>query len=340
MSPLEHSPQELPPSVKLNQLGTGRWVSEALYVAAKLGVADHLKDGARSVDQLATSVGAHAGALYRLLRALASVGVFTEAEPRKFALTEMGACLQTGVPGSMRALALMTDLERDAWGQLEHSIRTGETAFDHVHGMGFFAYLQRHPDEGRLFDEAMTGFVSQNIAAVVAAYDFRPFSKIVDVGGGHGALMAAILKASPGTEGVIFDLPSVVEGAERNIEAAGLSARCQCVGGDFFTSVPTGGDAYVMASIIHDWDDQRSVAILRNCRQAMSGRGKLLLVEMVIPAGDTPFFGKLLDLEMLVLAPGGRERTETEYQALLVDAGFRLIRIVSTRSLASVIEAA
>ncbi len=338
MNSAERNPQEPPPSVALNQLMIGYWVSHALYVAAKFGVADQLKDGSRSVDELANAVGAHAGALYRLLRALASLGVFTEVESRRFTITTMGACLQTGVPGSMRALALYMDLDREAWSQLEHSVRTGETAFDHLHGMGFFAYLQKHPDEWKLFDEAMTGFVSQNIAAVMAAYDFTPFRKIIDVGGGHGALMTAILKASPESKGVIFDLPSVVEGAQKKIEAAGLSERCECNGGNFFESVPAGGDAYIMASIIHDWDDERAIAILKNCRLALSGRERLLLVEMVIPPGDAPFFGKLLDLEMLVVA-GGRERTEAEYRALLAAADFRLTRVVPTHSLASVIEA-
>ena len=338
MTSAERHPQRPPPSVALDQLVTGYWVSQALYVAAKLGVADQLKDGSRGVDELASALGAHAGALYRLLRALASLGVFTEVESRQFALTPMGACLRAGVPGSMRALVLYMDLDREAWGQLEHSVRTGDTAFDHIHGMGFFDYLQQHPAEGKLFDEAMTGYVSQNTAAVIAAYDFTRFSKIIDVGGGHGALMNAILKASPESKGVIFDQSSVVEGAKKKVEAAGLSARCECVGGDFFVSVPAGGDAYTMASIIHDWDDARAIAILKNCRRAMSGEETLLLIELVIPPGDAPFFGKLLDLEMLVVN-GGRERTEAEYQALLAAAGFRLTRVVPTYSLASVIEA-
>lgn len=255
----QQNPQSLPPSAALMQLSVGQYVTEAIYVAAKLGVADHLKAGSLSVDQLATAVGAHSGALYRLLRALASVGVFTEVEPRKFALTPMGACLQTGVPDSLRAVMLMSEIEREAWGQLEHSIRTGETAFDHVHGVALFAYLQKHPDQGRVFDEAMTSFVSQNSAAVVASYDFSTFSKVVDVGGGHGALMIAILKSSKRTSGVIFDQPSVVDGAQRAIEAADLTDRCECVGGDFFASVPTGGDACIMASVVQcgrppEWD--------------------------------------------------------------------------------------
>ncbi|HEV2173578.1 MAG TPA: methyltransferase [Nitrospira sp.] len=250
----------------------------------------------------------------------------------------MGACLQTGVPDSLRAVMLMSEIEREAWGQLEHSIRTGETAFDHAHGVGVFAYLQKHPDQRRIFDEAMTAFVSQNSGAVVAAYDFTTFSKVVDVGGGHGALMTAILKSSRRTSGVVFDQPSAIDGALRAIEAAELTDRCQCVGGDFFASVPAGGDAYILASIVHDWDDDHSIAILRNCRRAMSRGKTLLLVEMVILAGDAPFFGKLLDLGMLVLT-GGRERTENEYEALLAAADFRLTRIVPTLSLASVIEA-
>ncbi|HUE82338.1 MAG TPA: methyltransferase [Pyrinomonadaceae bacterium] len=335
---LQH--QEIPPQAVLHQMMCGHWVSQAIYVTAKLGIADHLADGPRHIDDLAQTVGGNSGALYRLLRALASVGLFTEGEQRHFALTPIGACLQTEIPGSMRPLAiLITDFDWEPWKQMLYSVQTGKTAFERVHGMGVFDYFQQHPEQGQAFDEAMTTFVTANGLAVVAAYDFSPFAKIVDVGGGHGALMAAILKANVGTKGVIFDLPSVVAGAKRTIEAAGLSDRCELVGGDFFTTpLPTGGDAYMMASIIHDWDDERSLAILKNCRRAMSDHAKLLLVEMVIPPGDTPFLGKLLDLEMLVCF-GGQDRTEVEYHQLLAAAGFQLARIVPTATPSSIIEA-
>jgi O-methyltransferase/methyltransferase family protein len=339
MSATEHNLQEITPPATLLQMLGSYIVSQAIYVAARLGVADHLTDGPKAIKELAESVGAHSGALYRLMCALASIGIFTEVEPQHFALTPIGAGLQTGTPGSLRALALhVGDVKWEVWGHMFHSVKTGETAFQHVHGMGYFDYLQRHPHKGRIFDEAMTGLVSQSITAVIAAYDFTSFSKVVDVGGGHGALMTAILKASSQTMGVIFDLPSVVERAKKNIEVTELSSRCECIGGDFFISVPTGGDAYIMASIIHDWDDERSITILKNCRRIMSGREKLLLMEMVIPPGDAPFFGKLLDLEMLV-SLGGRERTEVEYRDLLAVSGFQLTRIVPTHALLSIIEA-
>lgn len=327
------------PTAALDQMISGHWVAQAIYVAAKLGVADHLGDGPRAVGELARAVGADPGALYRLLRALASHGVFTEVAPQCFALTPIGAYLRSGVPGSLRALALtVNELDWRAWGHMLHSLRTGEPAFAQVHGMNPFEYFQRHPEVGAMFDEAMTAFVTEHGLAVAAAYDFTPFAEVVDVGGGHGALMSAVLRASPATRGVIVDLPSVVAGAKQRIEAAGLASRCDCVAGDFFVSVPAGADAYVLASIIHDWDDERGVAILGSCRRAIGEHGKLLLVEMVLPPGDAPFAGKWLDLEILVCF-GGRERTAAEYETLLSRAGFRLTRIVPTHTPSSVVEA-
>jgi hypothetical protein len=318
---------------------SGHWIAQAIFVAAQLGVADELRGGPQPTDALARSVGAHPGALYRLLRALASVGVFTEVGPQCFALTPIGTYLQTGIAGSLRALALTGNvLDWEAWGQLVHSVKTGAPAFQHVHGMDPFRYFQHHAEAGTIFDEAMTGFVTENGMAVVTAYDFTPFTTIVDVGGGHGALMVAILRASPDTRGIILELPNVLDGARATLEAAGLLSRCECVAGDFFASVPTGGDAYLLASIIHDWDAERSVTILQNCRRAMAHDAKLLLVEMVVPPGDAPSFGKWLDLHMLVCF-GGQERTEVEYQTLLEAAGFRLTCVVSTHTPSSVIEA-
>lgn len=339
MTAAKPSPPDVPPPVVLLGLIDGFFVPRAIHIVAELGVADYLADGAKSAEDLARAVGAHPSALHRLLRALASVGVFTEVEPRCFALTPVGEFLRTDIPGSLRPLARMIGEHHwNVWGALMHSVTTGQPAYPRVHGLGFFDYVQRHPDKGRIFDEAMTGYVSQSSVAVAAACDFTRFKSIVDVGGGHGALMAAMLKASPLAGGTIFDLPGVVPGARERMEAAGLSDRCQCVGGDFFAAVPAGGDAYTLASILHDWDDERCAVILRNCRRVMTGHEMLLLVEMVIPPGDAPFFGKLLDLEMLV-SFGGRERTEAEYGELLGRAGFRLARVTPTATPASVIEA-
>ena len=326
------------PSAALMQMITGFWISSAIYAAAKLELADHVGDDSTSVDELALRVDAHPGALYRLLRALAGVGVFTEVEPRRFALTPIGNCLKSG-PGSLRAFSIAgREIGWESWGRLLHSVRTGETAFGHLHEMGYFEYLKQNPEHARLFDEAMTGFVTMNGLAVAAAYDFTPFSTIVDVGGGHGVLIGSILKQNNHARAIIFDRPEVVAAAKEKLASAGVADRCECIGGDFFVSVPSGGDAYLLASVLHDWDDEKSLAILRNCRRAMSTKAKLLLVEMVIPQGDAPFFGKLLDLNMLVNF-GGRERTEEEYQNLLSAAGFRISQLVKTTTPSSLIEA-
>ncbi len=329
----------IPPSAALMQMITGFWVSSAIYVAAKLGLADQMAGGSVNADELALSVGAHPGALYRLLRALSSIGVFTETESRFFALTPIGNLLRSDVPGSLRAFSLAgREIGWEPWGQLLHSVRAGETAFDHIHGMGYFEFLNQNQELAWLFDEAMTGFVTMNGLAAAAAYDFSTFSKIVDVGGGNGALMDAVLKQNPKVKGIVFDQPDAAQAAEKRLAFAGLSNRCECIGGDFFKALPSGGDAYLLASIIHDWDDERALEILRNCRLAMGSSAKILLLEMVIPSGDAPFFGKLLDLNMLVNF-GGRERTEEEYRDLLSAAEFELTRIVPTRTPTSLIEA-
>lgn len=336
-TPNKNSP-ELPSPVALMQLITGFWVSAAVYVAAKLELADHLEAGPKNADELAQRVGAHPDSLYRLLRALANVGVFTEVEPRCFALTPVGKYLRSGVSGSLRVFSVVgREIGWDPWGHLLHSVRSGETAFSHIHGMGYFEYLKKNPESARLFDEAMTGFVRMNGLAVAAAYDFTRFSTIVDVGGGHGALITEVLKRSAQLTGILFDRPEVVEEAKNRLSDAGVANRCECISGDFFASVPSGGDVYILSSVIHDWDDEKSLLILRNCRRAMRDDSKLLLVEMIIPEDDSPFFGKFLDLNMLVNF-GGKERTEKEYRNLLSAGGFQLVQIVPTGTPASLIE--
>jgi hypothetical protein len=331
--------ETLPPPVALLNLTIGHWTTQAIYVAAKLGIADLLRDGARSTDELAQSAGVDARSLYRLLRALASAGVFAQGTDGRFALTPMAECLQADAPGSMRAWALMMGgYAFQPWGELLHSVTTGETAFDHVHGMGFFDYLGRHPEEGRLFDESMTNFSGPEIAGIVSAYDFSEIGTLVDIAGGHGSLLSAILKANPAMKGVLADMPAVIEGARRHIEASNLADRCTAAPINFFESVPAGADAYLMKHIIHDWDDRRSNTILKNCHRAMAGKGKLLLAETVMVSGNHPEFGKWLDLAMLVYA-GGCERTEEQYRDLLAAGGFKLTRIVPTESPLSVIEA-
>lgn len=257
-------------------------------------------------------------------------------EPRCFALTPIGNCLKSGIPGSLRAFSIVgREVGWEPWGQLLHSVRTGETAFAHLHGMGYFDYLKQDIELAQLFE---TGFVTMNGLAVAVAYDFSLFSTIIDIGGGRATLMATILKQNPQTKGIVFDRPEVAEGAKKSLASAGVSDRCEYIGGDFFVAVPSGGDAYILSSIIHDWDDEKSLAILKTCRRAMGGAAKLLLVEMVIPPGDTSFFGKLLDLNMLVNF-SGKERTELEYRNLLSASRFQLTRIVPTKTPSSLIEA-
>jgi ubiquinone/menaquinone biosynthesis C-methylase UbiE len=313
-------------------------LSAALYVAAKLGIAVLLADGAKGSEDLAQATGTHPHSLYRVLRLLASQGVFAEVESRRFALTPLATLLRADVPGSLRALAIRTGgLDWRPWGALLHSVRTGTPAFDHVYGMSLFAYLAQDAEAAQVFNDTMTMFTQRNTAAVVGAYDFSAVGTIVDVGGGHGALMAAILEASPRTRGILVDLPAVIEGARRQITARGLHPRCELVAGDFFESVPVGGDAYILKWIIHDWDDERAITILRNCHRAMVPGGRLLLVEALIPFDNEPHFGKSADVTMLAFT-GGMERTEAEYRVLLDSAGFVLTRIIPTDSHSSVLE--
>jgi O-methyltransferase domain/Dimerisation domain len=328
-----------PAPAVLLQMMTGYWVSQAVYIAAKLGLADLLVDGPRSAEELAAASHSHAPSLYRLLRALASVGVFTEASPGAFALTPLAALLRSGTPDSMRALAITYNEEMyRAWAEMLHSVQTGETAFDHQFGMPVFQYFAAHPEADRVFNEAMTGYTSQLASAVPEVYDFTMFGTVVDVGGSYGTLLAAILRRHPTMQGILFDQPRVVADAEQHLAAAGIADRCRAVGGDFFTAVPAGGDAYILSQILHDWDDTRCLTILQQCRQVMPEHGKLLVVELVVPPGNEPSFGKWLDLHMLAI-PGGRERTAGEYDALFRAAGFALGRVVPTPAGPSVVEA-
>lgn len=331
-------PNDMTPSRKLLEMISGNWVSQSVYAAAKLGIPDLLKDGSQNIDDLTQATGADAQSLYRLMRALASVGVFTEVEDKCFQVTPVGECLQTENSNSLRALTILWGEEQfQAWADIVYSVKTGKCAYEHQNGVSFFDYLEQNRKAARTFDEAMTIYSQQTHISVADAYDFSMFNKIVDVGGGHGTLISSILKAYPNQRGVLFDSPHAIEGA-KHIQAAGLSERCELVAGDFFKSVPSGGDVYILSSIIHDWDDDSSVAILKNCHDAMVENGLLLLVEMVILPGNQPFFGKLLDLHMLVMH-GGHDRTEAEYRTLLTQAGFKMTKIITTKSLRSVIEA-
>jgi hypothetical protein len=325
----------------LMNLTAGKWVSQAMAVAAELGIADLLKNGPRTTADIARTANASEDGVYRLLRALASVGLFAETGNRRFRLTPLGRLLRRDSSQALGGYARFVGDQSTwrPWGDLRHSVRTGEPAFDHVFAMPIFEYFAKMPKSAAVFDAAMTSISTWESKAVVAGYDFSGINTLVDVAGGHGLMIVTILKANRRMRGILFDLPHVTAGATALLQSGGVADRCQLVSGDFFASVPQGGDAYVMKHIIHDWDDERASQILQNCRHAMQPGGKVLIVDAVIPPGNRAHFGKLLDLEMLVLTPRGRERTRTEFRELLKRSGFKLRRVVPTETHLSVVEA-
>ena len=321
----------------LFELVSGYRVSQAIYAVATLGIPDLLRDGPRGTDDLARATGTHAHALTRVLRFLANVGLFSEEAPGRFALTHLGAGLRSDVPGSLRPMALMLLGEHNwqSWGHLLHSMRTGETAFQQVHGMGIFDYFAQHSDVAAIFHAAMTSNTAGSGTAITTAYDFSGIRRLVDVGGGHGLLLATVLRAHPTMRGVLFDRPEVVVGAPAVLEKEGVAERCDIVAGDFFANVPPGGDAYILRQIIHDWDDGRATEILKNCRRAMQEGSRLLVVERAVATDHRQASPVLhLDLEMLVNV-GGSQRTDAEYRALFAGAGFRLTTVVPLRDAAT-----
>lgn len=321
----------------LGQMLLGNQVQQAIYVATKLGIPDLLKDGPRQSHELARATGTHAGALYRLLRALASFGLFSEKEEGLFELTPMAALLQADRPDTLRPYALWSgDVSYQAFGGLEHSVRTGTPAFEQIFGTDFYTYLARHPETGALFDELMARH-SAPVARQVAAYDFAGANTVVDVGGGHGKLLAAVLCAHSTMRGVLIDQPHVIQGANGFLEAAGMADRCTTVCGDILEAVPHGGDVYLLKSVIHGMDDDTAARLLGNCRRVMNEDARVLLIEFVMPSGNDPFPGKLMDLLMLV-GGYGRERTEEEFRTLLAAAKLRLTNITPTKTAYSVIE--
>jgi SAM-dependent methyltransferase len=331
--------QPLPPQAQLLQMISGKWVSQAISIAARYRIADHLANGAQTVEALAEKSRTHPQALYRILRALASIGVFQLQDDGRFAQSPTSEFLRTGVAGSMRGVAHYCGdpWSWESWGDMPYSVETGKPCFDRRFGKGVFDYFNEHPDEAATFNEGMTGFATMASEAVVPAYDFSSFKTIVDVGGGHGALLFSILKANPACRGIVFDAPLVIEGTITAIKQAGLEEQCRAEGGDFFQSVPS-GDLIIMKHIIHDWNDTKAEAILRSCRKAIAPNGKLILAEIVIPPGNEPSFGKFLDLEMLVICDG-KERTEAEYGDLFAKAGFKLTQVIPTKSPLSLVEA-
>src|SRR5262245_41152594 len=324
----------------LNMTYTALINARAIFAATKLGIPDRLTGTPCASDDIARATGTDPDALYRLLRTLANAGILTESADHRFALTPLGATLRSDAPGSMRAWVLFSgeSFYLQAWQEILHSIRTGTPAWNKVHGTALFDFLRQHPGEAANFEQAMTSLSGGEAPAIVAAYDFSTLQTLVDVGGGQGTLLMTILEANPKLRGILYDQPQVVAGARQQIAAKGLAERCEIVGGDFFESVPSGADAYILKYIIHDWDDDKSHVVLRNCHRAMADEGKLLLVETIIPPPGEPHLAKVQDLEMLILA-GSRERTREQYEALLRRVEFRLVRIVPTREPLSIIEA-
>ena len=326
-------PQNVPAETVLTQMMLGSLASQALYVAAKLGIADLLVSGPKPVDELAKATETDAPSLYRVLRALASLGIFTEQDNRIFAMTPTAEPLRSDVPNSLRDVAIFMgeDWHWEVWGKTLQSVRTGKSAWAEIHDGQVFEYFEKNPEAGNIFNRAMSSFSGLATKAVIEAYDFSEIETLIDIAGGHGRLLTGVLEAYPSMRGVLFDLPHVIAGAAK-------SDRLEFATGDFFAAVPSGGDAYIMKHIIHDWDDERALTILKNIRKAMNPGGRVLVVEAIIAEGNNQDFGKLLDIEMLV-SPGGKERTAAEYEDLFSRAGLRLTRIVPTKSPYSVIEA-
>jgi len=314
--------------------------SQLVIVVAEIGVADHLVAGPRSVDDLARSTETDAGALYRMLRALASIGVFTEVSYRTFGLTPLAATLRSDVDTSMRDLARYVGLRerQQALAALTHSARTGKPAFDHVHGRDWWSHFEAHPELTELFNRAMGSMARQVNSATIEAYDLSEVRHLVDVGGGQGQLVTTVLRRYLDMTAVVFDLPHVAAQAEDVVRRAGLAERVECVGGDFLDAVPAGGDAYVLSWTLHDWDDPAAVQILLNIRAVMADGGRLIVIDEVIPEGDEPHFGKFEDIVMLALLTG-RVRTAREFASVFEAAGLRITEIIETPSPTSVIVA-
>ena len=329
-----------PPHAQLIQMGTAFWGSQMLFVAAQLQIADRFAEGARGSTELAAELGLNAAAFHRFLRTLAGMGLLTEVKTKTFALTPLGAALKKDAPGSAYAtiLTLVGPIGQRSWELLPYSLETGKPGLDKAFGQPLFEYLAERPREASLFSETMVGFHGAEPPAVAAAYDFSGFRSIVDVGGATGNMLAHILQRHPAPRGVLFDLPHVVTDAPALLAARGVVERVSIESGSFFERVPAGHDAYILSHIIHDWDPEQCRTILGHCRKAIDPKGRLLIVEMVLPEGDAPHPGKMLDMMMLV-GPGGQERTPSEYAELLGKSGFEMTKVVPTASAVSIVEA-
>lgn len=321
------------PDNQLFQMITGRFISQCIYVAAKIGVADYLKNGPRSTQELAMSTSTNERNLYRLLRTLASIGVFLETQKGTFELTPMGSLLQTDVHGSLRNAAIMygSNYHVQAWGELLDSVQTGKTAFAQAHNTTVFEYFQEHHEDFLTFSKTMTGLSDMVNVPVCESYHFSEIRTVIDVGGGHGSLLQMILQKNSHLHGALFDLSPV-------LSVASPIDRCEFMAGNFFDLIPAGFDAYLMKFVLHDWADEQAVHILKNCRQAIPDHGKLLVIEYLVPEGNQPSPAKFIDIEMMVMT-GGKERTEAEFGKLFETAGFELNRVITTPSPMVILEA-
>lgn len=332
---------EMPPQVQLMQLVSGCFASQTVYVAAKLGIADLLAENPKSAATLARETQTHERSLYRLLRTLTSFGVFTEIERGVFANTPVSETMLSDAPGSLRDMTIWMGEEPHwrVYGNMIHSVKTGKAAWSAVHGEDVFPYLfQTNRELGTIFNRAMTSFSAQAIPAIAAAYDFSEVKILADVAGGYGHLLAGIMKNNPEMKGILFDLMPVCEEGKSYLEKADLSERVEIVCGSFFEKVPVKADVYMLKHIIHDWDDAECAAILKNIRAEMPEDAKILILDAVLPEGNEPHPGKVMDMEMLV-SPGGIERTAAEFEMLLDDSGLKLNRIIPTESMISIVEA-
>ncbi len=334
-----NSEQPQSPYEMVSKMIQGYRNSQLIYLAAKLGIADLLATGPKSIGEIVSSSGAHAQALHRIMRGFVLCGLVIQKEDKLFHLTSLGKCLRSDIHDSLKEEALFVgEILSPSWSAIYNTVKTGVTGFDHYFGIGIFQYLTEHPEIGEIFNKVMVKNTVTMSESVLAAYDFAPFKTVVDVGGGYGALLASILKKNSEISGVLFDLPSAMQGAEEFIEKEGLFNRCNVVAGDFFDSIPEGGNLYILKSIIHDWDEANCLSILKNCHKAMGKRGKLLLIEWLMPEFvDNAPYTVHLDLTMLMVS-GGQERTEEEYRTLLDSGGFQLTRIIPTHSGKSLIE--
>jgi hypothetical protein len=330
--------QSPPPQIGMLQILGGAQVAGAVSCLAQLGIPDLLESGPKSAEELAKGIGAQPQALYRLMRATACVGVLAEGPDRKFSQTPMSAVLRSNANPSLRALAIMGGREWHgrAWSSLDHCVRTGKQAMEHIYGESIFEFMKQNPQEAQIFNDTMTNLSMIDGPAVTEAYDFHGINSIVDVGGGHGLLLAIILQKHTNMKGTLYDMPHVVNGAADGPLKPVLN-RSTIASGDMFSSVPPGADAYIMKHIIHDWPDDLCVKILKACRKGVNPGGKLLVVDCVIQPGNEFSSAKFLDLQMLIF-PGGLERTDTQFRELLAASGWKLNRIIPTAATESIVE--